>query len=167
MMKEFLPFLQTMLGGALTLLGVYIVQGKSGKRERDKHYRETIQQCYEYLLKMESLYLEESVTFYKGVRDGDLKKLRKSEFGFQGSEAFNKATALIELYFPEHEDLIEKLSGAEIEMINFNSDTIDSFSKLCVKTYNKKSDELSENLGEAIFDLKEALAETMRQYTAF
>ncbi|MEX0740984.1 MAG: hypothetical protein WD071_16750 [Pseudohongiella sp.] len=166
-MESILPVFQTMLGGMLTLLGVYIVQNKSNKREHNKHYREIIQKCYEHLLSMESYYLEESVNFFKGVRDNDLLKLRKSQHGSLGSEESNKAVALIELYFPEFDDLVEELSSAETEMMNFNSDTISSFSYLSVEKYNQESEEYSEKLGEAIANVKEVLVDEMRRYTAF
>ena len=166
-MKEFFPLFQTMLGGALTLLGVCLVQGKSDKRERARHYRETIQQCYELLLKMESCYLDESVTFFKGVRDGNLIQLKESEFGNQGSEAFDKALALIELYFPEHVELIVTLAEVETEVINFNSSVIDGFSTLSKELFDEESDRLSEKLGEAISNIKEALSNSMRNHVRF
>jgi len=166
-MKEFLPLFQTMLGGVLTLLGVYIVQRKSESREQKKLLREIIQECYENLLKMESSYLNESVLFYKGVRDNDLKRIKKSNFGDEGNQACNRAIALVDLYFPEFDDLALEIIEVEIEIMNFNSEIIDNFESVDKKKFQHESERLSDRIGDAIFDLKDALTERMQSHINF
>lgn len=84
--KEFMPFFQTLLGGFLTFLGVYFVQSKSDKRESNKLYRETVQQAFEALNRVETLYIDEAIVFYKAIRDSNIDKIKESEFGDQASE---------------------------------------------------------------------------------
>ena len=79
--KEFMPFFQTLLGGALTFLGVYFVQRKSDRREHDKLYRETVQQAFEALNRVETLYTNEAIVFYKAIRDSNLEKIKESVLG--------------------------------------------------------------------------------------
>ena len=61
--KELMPFFQTLLGGVMTLLGVIVVQRKSDRRESDKLYRETIEEAFELLRRVESLYVKEAILF--------------------------------------------------------------------------------------------------------
>ncbi len=165
--KELMPFFQTLLGGLMTLLGVYFVQRKSDHRERDKLYRDTIQETFELLRKTESLYDNEAIEFYKGIRDSNLDRLKKSEYGFLASEASDKALALIELYFPFMDELVEKFCVIETELISYHTHVIDSFSTLDLEIYDKESERLSECMEEIIFQLKAVLSETMRQKTNF
>ncbi|WP_320151064.1 hypothetical protein [uncultured Tolumonas sp.] len=165
--KELMPFFQTLVGGLMTLLGVYFVQRKSDRRERDKLYRETVQEAFELLRRIENLYVNEAIIFYKGIRDSDLDKIKNSEYGFQASEASDKALALIELYFPFMDELVDEFCEIETELINYHSNIIDSFSTIDIETYNHDSERLSDSMTEMIFQMKTVLSETMRQKTNF
>jgi hypothetical protein len=163
-LKEFLPFLQTLLGGLMTLLGVYIVQRKSDSREKNKLYREVVQETYELLNKMETNYLNESILFYKGVRD---KSLTKSDLSNDATTSSDRVIALLELYFPFMEELIEKLCEAEVELVNYHNDVIDSFKYVELKVFTDHSEKISDRLSESISNIKNVLVELMQDKRNF
>jgi len=166
-LNEFMPFFQTLLGGLMTLLGVLIVQRKSDNREREKLYRETVQEAFELLRRTETLYVNEAILFHKGIRDSNLDKLRSSEYGDQASEASDKVLALLELYFPFMDELVDEFCETEAELVNFHSHVIDSFSVMDLETYNQESERLSDNMAEKVSQIQTVLSELMRQKTNF
>jgi len=165
--REFMPFFQTLLGGLMTLLGVFIVQRKSDNRERDKLYRETVQEIFELLRKTEALYVNEAIVFYKGIRDSNLGKLKSSEYGNQASDASSKVLALLELYFPFMDELVVEFCDSEAELVNYHSHIIDSFSEINLETYNQESERLSDAMSENISQMQAVLSELMHQKTKF
>ncbi|EGR1559708.1 hypothetical protein [Vibrio parahaemolyticus] len=165
--KEFMPFFQTLLGGALTFLGVYFVQRKSDRRESDKLYRETVQQAFEALNRIETLYINEAVVFYKAIRDSNLDKIKESVFGEQASECSDKVVALLELYFPFMEEFIEEFCEIEAELVNYHNEVIDSFNEVDLETYNKESGRLSDVMAEKIAQMKCLLSDMMHKKTNF
>ncbi len=165
--KELMPFFQTLLGGVMTLLGVIIVQRKSDSRESDKLYRETIEEAFELLRRVESLYVKEVICFYKGIRDTNLIKLRESTFHDEASKASDKVIAMLELYFPFMEDLVDEFCEIEVELVNYHSHIIDNFDSIELESYNNESERLSDLMGEKISQLKVVLSGMMQQKTNF
>ncbi|MFM2623590.1 hypothetical protein [Vibrio owensii] len=165
--KEFMPFFQTLLGGFLTFIGVYFVQCKSDKRENNKLYRETLQQAFEGLNRVETLYLNEAIVFYKAIRDSDLDKIKESEFSSQASECSDKVVALLELYFPFMEDFIDEFCEIEAELVNYHNKVFDSFDEVDLESYNQESERLSDLMAEKISQIKYLLSDLMHQKTNF
>lgn len=165
--KGFMPFLQTLLGGFLTFLGVFFVQSKSDKRESNKLYRETVQQAFEALNRVETLYINEVIAFYKAIRDSNLDKIKESEFGSQASEYSDKVVALLELYFPFMEEFIDEFCEIEAELVNYHNEVIDSFNEIDLESYNKESERLSDVMGDKISQMKYLLSDMMHQKTNF
>ncbi|NOJ23225.1 hypothetical protein [Vibrio coralliilyticus] len=165
--KEFMPFFQTLLGGFLTFLGVYFVQSKSDKRESNKLYRETVQQAFEALNRVETLYIDEAIVFYKAIRDSNIDKIKESEFGDQASECSDKVIALLELYFPFMEEFIDEFCEIEAELINYHNEVIDSFNEVDLESYNNESERLSDVMAEKISQMKYLLSDMMHQKTKF
>ncbi len=162
-----MPFLQTLLGGAMTLLGVAFVQRKSDRRENDKLYRETVQEIFELLRKVESLYVNEAICFYKGIRDSNLTRLLESTFHNEASEASDKVIALLELYFPFMDELVGEFCEIEAELVNYHTHIIDNFDSIVLESYNKESERLSDLVSDKISQMKTVLSEMMRQKTNF
>lgn len=165
--KEFMPFFQTSLGGFLTLLGVYFVQSKSDKRENNKLYRETVQHAFEALNRIQTLYINEAIVFYKAIRDSNIDKIKESEFGEQASECSNRVIALLELYFPFMEEFIDEFCEIETELVNYHNEVIESFHKVDLESYNKESERLSDVMAEKISQMKYLLSDMMHQKTNF
>ena len=165
--KDLMPFFQTLLGGLLTLLGVCFVQRKSDKRENNKLYRETVQQAFESLNRLETLYIKEAMVIYKALRDSNIDKIKRSEFGEQASECSDKALALLELYFPFMEEFIDEFCEIEAELVNYHSYIIESFSDVNLESYNEESERLSGIMSEKISQMKYLLSDTMHQKTNF
>ena len=165
--KELMPFFQTLLGGFMALFGAYFVQRKSDKRENNKLYRETVQEVFEQLNRVETLYTNEAIEFYKGIRDSRLDKLKSSEYGPQASEVSDKVIALLELYFPFMEDFIDEFCAIEVELVNYHSLVIDTFKDVDLEIYNKESERLSEIMSEKTSQMKCLLADMMHQKTNF
>ena len=165
--KEFMPFFQTLLGGLLTFLGVYFVQSKSDKRENNKLYRETVQQAFEVLNRVETLYVNEAIVFYKAIRDTNIDRIKESEFGKHASECSDKVIALLELYFPFMEEFIDEFCEIEAELVNYHNEVIDSFNEVDLESYNKESERLSDVMAEKISQMKYLLSDMMHKKTNF
>ncbi|WP_462163623.1 hypothetical protein [Pseudoalteromonas xiamenensis] len=162
-LKAFLPFMQTLLGSLITLLGVLVVQRGADKREWGKLQREAIQETFELLRKVESLYVKEAIVFYKGIRDSNLDILRSSEYGSEAAESSDKAIALLELYFPFLEELTAEFCETEASLVNYHSYVIDSFQEVDLDSYNQKSERFSDEIAGKISQIHAALSELMRQ----
>lgn len=148
----------------MTLLGVYIVQRKSDSREKNKLYREVVQETYELLNKMETNYLKESILFYKGIKDDSLTK---SDLSNDATTSSDRVIALLELYFPFMEELIENLCEAEVELVNYHNDVIDSFKDVELKVFNDNSEKINDRLSESIYNIKSVLVELMQDKRNF
>ncbi|MCG8551290.1 MAG: hypothetical protein MI799_12885 [Desulfobacterales bacterium] len=166
-MKAFLPFFQTLLGGLLTLMGLYFVQRRSDQREKDKLFRETVQEIFVLLLSVESNYVQECINFHKGVRDNDIERLRVSEYGSKAAASSDKAIALLELYFPFMDELVENFCEVEAELMNFHSHVIDSFNDIKLATFDSNNELLSDKIAEAIMNIKYQLSELMQKKIDF
>ncbi len=151
----------------MSLLGVIVVQRKSDSRENDKLYRETIEEAFELLRRIESLYVKEAICFYKGIRDTNLIKLRESTFHDEASEASDKVIAMLELYFPFMAELVDEFCEIEVELVNYHSHIIDNFDSIDLESYNNESERLSDLMGEKISQLKIVLSDMMQQKTNF
>ncbi|MCD9485469.1 hypothetical protein GLP25_20125 [Photobacterium phosphoreum] len=165
--KEVMPFFQTLLGGILTFLGMCFVQSKSDKRESNKLYRDTVQQAFEALNRLETLYVKEAIVFYKAIRDSNIEKIKESEFGEKASECSDKVIALLELYFPFMEEFIDELCEIEVELVNYHNYVIDSFNEVDLESYNRESERLSDVMAEKVSQMKYLLSELMHQKTNF
>ena len=102
--------------------------------------------------------------FYKGVRDNNLTKFDLAKDVITSSD---RVIALLELYFPFMEELIEKLCEAEIEIVNYHNTIIDTFKDVELVDFNRNSEEISDKLTESIFDIKNVLVELMQDKRNF
>ena len=88
--------------------------------------------------------------FYKGIRDTNLVKLRESTFHDEASEASDKVIAMLELYFPFMEELVDEFCEIEVKLVNYHSHIIDNFDSIELESYNNESERLSDLMGEKI-----------------